>query len=245
MKIVKLTDGRIQFRDNSDNVYQSLDGCAVNAELKCNDEVVQIFAQGQYINIITADVVEYQIEPAAPVAGPFTSAQLLDILDTDFFLCNQSAYQGEPYGITRGISPMTTGNNTSIYPLLALKLQAAFLDSIVNILDFSILCTSSCQFNWYLYLNPTISGTTLTYSPWLDSSVEANTTSTSATTITGGRILKTGVASSANNGDMFQVIKIDPQFQLKADDVLVFAVQRIAGTSETFYAGANFTDQKQ
>jgi len=87
MKIIKLENGRVQLVTSSGEVYQSLDPSNVNAKLNCfNNSNIQLFANGQYINITVEDVEAYQIEPNPEVTGPFAPAELLDILDNYFFL---------------------------------------------------------------------------------------------------------------------------------------------------------------
>lgn len=551
MKIVKLTDGRIQLRDDSGNVYQSFSGCDVNAELKCNNEVIQIVSEGQYINIIVDDVSAYQIEPAPEVAGPFTAEGLLSVLDTDFFLCAgisgaidvnivspdplpvdvmntvtiqdgggsitvdgtvavtdgggsitvdgtvnanitggtvtaeieqnldafyrlrvsypktifdskqtsdnlplfwddaqvsgagtsslhssnrastvlivsnltagvrvrqtfrrfnyqpgksqlamftfvfgaaatgitrraglfdanngiflqqtssgpalviRSLVTGAPVdtvipqaswnidkldgtgtsgvtldltkgqifffdfewlgvgtirfgffidgvpiycharhnsnviasvsistpnlplryeiqndgtgpgagleqicstimseggqeqtglimGLNRGANSLLTLNTAQLFPLISMRLRTGYFGSSVKPVDFSVICTSTAAYNWYLLLNPVVAGTPLAWTAVTNSSIEADLVSTSATTVTGGTILRTGTAVQSNAANSGGSIRIDDDFYLGSSiagtaDVLMLAIQRVTGTTETFFAGLNYIDQK-
>jgi hypothetical protein len=154
-------------------------------------------------------------------------------------------------GISRGVTAMTTLNDTDIYPVLTMRLRSTYRTSSVKPTDFNILCTSTAAYNWYLLLNPTTTGTALVYTAVTNSSIEANTTSTNATKVTAGTgtILKTGVGSQSNASDIGGTIDAINDFFLGSNiggtaDVLMLAVQRISGTTETFYGSLNFLDQK-
>lgn len=149
-------------------------------------------------------------------------------------------------GLNRGTS-FVTGNNSSIYPLIALRLKAGYLGSSVKPVDFSLVCTSSAAYAWYLLLNPTVS-TALSFTGITNSSIEAALTTTNTTTLTGGTILRSGVGSQGNQGGVSQSEIVD-DFFLGSNiagnrDVLVLAVRRLTGTTETFYAGINIIEQK-
>ena len=150
-------------------------------------------------------------------------------------------------GLNRGATSFVTSNNSSIYPLIALRLKAGYLGSSVRPVDFSLSCTSNAAYAWYLLLNPTAS-TALSFTGITNSSIEAALTTTNATTLTGGTILRSGIGSQGNQGGISQSAITD-DFFLGSDiagnrDILVLAVQRLTGTSETFYAGINIIEQK-
>lgn len=154
---------------------------------------------------------------------------------------------GFSLGITRGSTPLTTLNNSSIYPLIAIRLNSSYLGSTISISDFSVVCTSNSTFNYYIILDPTIVGTPLTFTALSNSSVDYCINTTSATTLTGGTIIKTGSDYINNNGQLSSSLPED--FTLGssiagASNILVLAVQRITGSTETFYASINFRDQQ-
>jgi hypothetical protein len=89
-------------------------------------------------------------------------------------------------------------------------------------------------------LNPTITGTALAFTPIAaaSSAVEADVATTNASTCSGGTVLRSGYSQSTNES----AVLADPQtdFALGSSiagvaDVLVLAVQRLTGTTETFY----------
>lgn len=154
---------------------------------------------------------------------------------------------GYPFGIDRNGVALTTNNNANLYPLLGIRLKSTYSGSYIKILDFSITCTSTAAYEFVLLLNPTIVGTALVWTGLANSSVEQMNTSTAATTVTGGTKLFSKSAQQTNDGS--QVGGISTDFALGnniagTQDILILAVRRVSGTSETFYAGLNFKDQQ-
>jgi hypothetical protein len=154
---------------------------------------------------------------------------------------------GFPFGVSRGSTALTTLNNDSIYPLIALRLNSSYLASNIKILDFFINCTSTATYNWYIILNPTIVGTALSFTQVTNSSIDADAARTNATTVTGGTVLLTGTTTQNNEGGVAKIISSDFSFGSTiagVSDVVVLAVQRITGTTETFYGSINWKDQQ-
>ena len=90
---------------------------------------------------------------------------------------------------TATVNANSVGTN---YALLGIRLATAKIDTLVDILDYSILATTSDNQLVQLWLNPTVAGT-FTYSAVTNSSVEiakGDTTSNPSTnTVTGGTLL--------------------------------------------------------
>jgi len=155
---------------------------------------------------------------------------------------------GFPISIDRGTTSLVTGNNTKLYPLFAIRLKAGFLGSTVQIKDFSIICTSSSAYNFQWLLDPTVGGTAFSYTSLANSSIEFDASRTNTTTVTGGTKLNSGVGFQGNQGGVSGG-EFRDKFALGSSisgtpQVLVLAVRRLTGTSETFYSASNFTDQK-
>jgi hypothetical protein len=154
---------------------------------------------------------------------------------------------GFPFGSTRGATPLTTANNTNIYPLVAMRLNSSYLASSIRILDFFINCTSTATYNWYLLLNPTVVGTALSFTQVTNSSMDTDVVATNATTLTGGTVLAAGVSTQTNEGGTSKIIDSDFSFGSTiagVSDIVVLAVQRVTGTTETFYGSINWKDQQ-
>lgn len=156
---------------------------------------------------------------------------------------------GYPFGITRGATPITTANDTNLYVLAAIRLKSTHIGSTVSIIDLSIACTSTAAFNYYIIVNPTIAGTALSFTGVTNSSVEQDVSRTNTTTVTAGTgtIIKSGSAQATNDASLTAIVPRD--FALGSNiagtsDIVVLAVQRVTGTTETFYGGFNIKDQQ-
>jgi hypothetical protein len=154
---------------------------------------------------------------------------------------------GFGFGISRGTNPIITLNNTNIYPLFAVRLNSNYLHATIKLLNFNINCTSTATYNWYLLLNPTVTGTALSFTQVANTSVDAQINTTNATTVSGGTVLLTGTASQTNESGINIVSATD--FGMGStiagvSDVVVLAVQRATGTTETFYGSLNWREQQ-
>lgn len=155
---------------------------------------------------------------------------------------------GFPFSITRGATPLTTLNDADIYPLFAIRLNSSYLTSSIKILDLSIVCTSTAAFNYYLILNPTVTGTALSFSQVTGSSIDAQVNTTNATKVTGGTRLFCLTDNQANTTSGVASV-LNSDFYLGStiagvSDVIVLGVQRLTGTTESFYGSLNWKDQK-
>lgn len=154
---------------------------------------------------------------------------------------------GFPFGLNRGDTALTTLNNNSFYPLIAIRLNSSYLGSTVRIKDFNIICTSTAAYNYVLILNPSVVGTALAWTALTNSSIDYQVNTTNATTVTGGTVLHSGTIQNQNEGGYQDMENSD--FSLGSNiagtaDILVLAVQRINGNTETFYASLNIKDQQ-
>jgi hypothetical protein len=154
---------------------------------------------------------------------------------------------GYGFGVSRGTTPLTTLNNADIFPLFAVRLNSNYLHATIKLLNFDVNCTSTATYNWYLLLNPTVTGTALNFTQVTNSSVDAQINTTNATTVSGGTILLTGTASQDIETGVNVVNATD--FAMGSNiagvaDIVVLAVQRVTGTTETFYGALNWREQQ-
>lgn len=150
---------------------------------------------------------------------------------------------GVQRGITRGSTVMTTNNDANIYGVIALRIQSSFFSAHIYISNISLVCTSTSAYNWYLILNPTPSAGPA-FTPITNSAIEANVGMTN-TTLTGGTVIMCGTSLQTNDGGTNimapQDISLGSSIAGTAD-VLYLAVQRVTGTSESFYASLNYRE---
>jgi len=157
---------------------------------------------------------------------------------------------GAPISINRANTTMQTGNNSNLHPLFAIRLASGFLSSTVQLNTFSIICTSSSAYEYFWILDPTITGTALSFTALANSSIEFDASRTSSTSVTAGTgtVINSGVGFQSNNGGTTVGFFRD-EFALGSDisgtsQILVLAIRRVTGANERFYGGVNLTDQK-
>lgn len=148
--------------------------------------------------------------------------------------------------VDRGDTVLTTLNNNSIYPLIAMRLKSTHLMATVTELYISILSLSATAFRYCLLLNPTVTGTAFSFTGVTNAAVEVQTNTTSATTVSGGTQLLSGyVDASTTQGVFVQDVPTDLRLGSSitgVSDIIVLGVQRLSGTTESFYAGMSFRE---
>jgi hypothetical protein len=141
--------------------------------------------------------------------------------------------------VLRRTTALTTSNDANLYPLLAIRLKSGYLDAQVIPKAITLQCSSNATYSWALILNPTVAGTALSFTSMTNSPVEYDVSRTNATTVTGGTEIDGGVTQNTNEGSTIELNIGDLQPGSKIDgtaQILVLAVQRLTGTSESFYA---------
>lgn len=145
---------------------------------------------------------------------------------------------GYSFGINRGATALTTLNNADLYPLTAYRLRTGYEGATVRCVDCSAICISNAAFAWYIIKNPTVVGTPLNYVALANSAIEIDVSTTNATTVTGGLVVATGVSQATQEGvlNISNPTNFTPGVSiLGVRDQVIFAVQRLTGTAETFY----------
>lgn len=130
--------------------------------------------------------------------------------------------------------------------MLAIRRQAGFDYASIVLAQINLICTSSSVYNWRILLNPTVVGTALSFSPVVGSIIEV-AIPTSATTMTGGTVLRSGLGASTAQYDSVANIESPSDRRLGAtvagvEDILALVVQVVSGTSETFYGAINWRE---
>ena len=199
--------------------------------------------------------VVYMSTPSLPIRGEITNdgtgpaGSLTMICST--VMSEGSTSFTTANGITRlldrGITAFAATNHSVTYPLLALRLRTNYQYSSIDITDVSILASGNITFKWSIVLNPTVTGTAFSYTILPNSSVEADTSTTNATTLTGGTVIAGGYAEHNNRGISFA---FNPTRQLVMgatiegiSDVVVLTVTMLPGESATnFYGSVSFDE---
>lgn len=144
-------------------------------------------------------------------------------------------------GINRGNDSLIASVANNIYPLIGLRLKSTHLGAFIQLIDYSVLCTSSSIYAYYIILNPTAVGVPLTWTPLTNSAVEYSY-GESTTTLTGGTILATGVLqSTGQNPDVLKrAIRSDLTLGSSiagVRDEIYIGIQSFSN-NETFYGSA-------
>jgi hypothetical protein len=151
---------------------------------------------------------------------------------------------GYPFALNRKGNTLTTLNNTANYPLIAIRLNSAYLGAFLKLLQVKVSCNSTAQYSVELIVNPTIVGTALVYNNLANSGIDF-AYGTNATTITDGTVIFSDTAQESNNYLGGSTFVLDSDFALGSNiagvsDIVVLSVSRITGTTETFTGALNF-----
>ena len=149
-------------------------------------------------------------------------------------------------GISVGVTPLTTLNDADTYPMIIIRLKSTYLGSLVRFIDFAALCTSTSEYLISVIVNPTYEGTAPTYVSLTNSAIEY-ALPTNATKATGGTVLFNQLGSDSAQSRAGISRTFDSDLVIGSSiagtaDTLALCVQRLTGTTETFYAAMNFSE---
>jgi hypothetical protein len=152
---------------------------------------------------------------------------------------------GIPRMLTRGVTPLVTLNDTSLYPLIAFRLRAGYLHAAIDVLKYSISCTSAADYEYQLIVNPTVTGTAFSFTTLTNSGIEYDVSRLNTTTVSGGDM----IPDAGTNGTAVGSVSSNPPSAFKigskidgTSDIVVLAVRRLTGAAETFYANLVFSE---
>jgi hypothetical protein len=154
---------------------------------------------------------------------------------------------GNLFSVDRGSTGLTTLNDADIYPLIAIRLKSAYQFADVQPNFLSIICTSTAAYRFALLLNPTITGTALSFTALTNSAIEFDVSRTNGSKVTAGTGTQIASGYEQNNNQGGVSTPIQSNIRLGANiagtsDILVLAVQRITGTTETFYGALGWRE---
>lgn len=185
----------------------------------------------------------YSIESAGGGGAP---AADLECICSTVISEGGKARVGQSYAVDRDATPLTTLNDADIYPLILLRAKSTAPSLDILVQQVSIICTSSTAYRWAVLINPTITGAALpaytSVSPGAEAIVSLTTNKITAGTgiqVASGYQLTTGEAAPS-------IALLDSPFGYAIDgtsDVIVLAVQRLTGNTETFYASMSWHEE--
>jgi len=177
-------------------------------------------------------------------------------IDSLYHICVSIESEGglEPTGLllsADGYAGLTTNANTLIYPLLVIRLKAAYQMATVDPNNFSVMCSTDAGFRMVLLLNPTITGTSISYTDITNSALQ-QATPTNGTTVSGGTLIYStfGWGATGAGNSQAPVLRVDLKSNLRigssiagASDILVLGVQSLAGGAMTFYGSISWIEK--
>lgn len=157
---------------------------------------------------------------------------------------------GALYSASRGTTAFTTLNNSSVYPVLSLRLDAAKPDGTIIVTAGSMFCTTAAEYLWTLRLNPTIAGVDAASFTSIggNSSAQFDIARTTANTVTGGTVIASGYGADTNQSignlrlDLSSAVRPGVSIDGTPDE-LVLCVQLVAPTgAESFYGSLTWRE---
>lgn len=153
---------------------------------------------------------------------------------------------GMTFGLGRGGTPLTTLNDSDLYPLIALRYQTGKSIIPIRLLGFSVACpTVTTVFAVHILLNPTVAGTALSFTPLANSALEYDISRTNGTKVSAGTVLDSTVGSTIKASAVTLETPTDTSLGATiagVSDILVLAVQRLTGATEPFYGAINWRE---
>lgn len=147
----------------------------------------------------------------------------------------------------RGSTPLTTGNDANLYPLLGLRLKSTHQMARVALLDYAVACTSTADHRIAVCFNPTLAGTAVTWSAITNSALEISRPTGASTVSAEGLLIASGYTTQSNNflptvaGRFGGFLSLGSSIA-GVSDTLWLCVQRLNGTTETFYGSLRWRE---
>ena len=150
--------------------------------------------------------------------------------------------------IIYSLTALTINNTSNWHPLITVRLRDNTLDSIVKIVELSLLCTTNTDYAWKLTIDPTFT-TTITYTASDTSTVEYSINTANNLYISGGTDIAYRLVASDTDASSFALNFLENSlFTLgsKIDGTPIpvcFAVYSISNQNETFYSSLSYFEE--
>jgi hypothetical protein len=196
----------------------------------------------------------YMSTPNLPIRYEITSAGTGTGSDALEAICSSIISEGgqedttKSTYISRDGTPITLANQDLYTPIISFRIQSGHEGVRPTFNTVNLMSTSNINYEWRLYLNPTIAG--VDSASWVDtatSCLEYDISRTATNLITGGHILAGGYGSSgsqvketiaqSSKGYLTLGTKIDG-----TSDQVVLAVANIDGNGGSMYGGVSFSE---
>jgi hypothetical protein len=153
---------------------------------------------------------------------------------------------GYPCSISTGTTTFSTTNTTNIFPVLAMQTQAGKLGATIELSSISVSSsTTGSQFLFQVYMNPTLTGTALTYNP-VSGSVCQYAVGTTATTVSGGTIIHQEFILANRASSSLDIsshgIRTIGSYINGTPETIVFAISSVPAAINACYMTINYRD---
>jgi hypothetical protein len=203
-----------------------------------------------YFNHTNNNAEVYMTEPSAPIRYEISndgtgSADTFDTICASIMSEGGQEQTAISTYISRDGAPITLANEDLFTPVLSIRLKDGYESTRITPEDISILLTTSTNYEWALFLNPTIAGTdAVSWSNITNSSLQYDITRDNTNTLTGGYKISGGYgastvqAKSPSGGLSSSFLTIGSKIDGTKDE-LVLGVKNIDGNGGTCYGGLN------
>lgn len=150
--------------------------------------------------------------------------------------------------VSRDGSPITLANQDLMTPVLSVRLKATRPCTRINIGDVSVLLTTNTNFEWAVFLSPTIAGSDAASWQNIDNSaLQYDISRTNANTVSGGYKVDGGYGASTNQtrmavGEIVKSFLTIGSYINGSLDEYVLAVKNIDGNGGTCYGGMTLSE---
>lgn len=191
---------------------------------------------GGYVYMNTSNLpLRYEIENVGGVTG--TGSELeLGVICQEVVSNGGSFDIGDMHSVDRGTTVLSL-SDAQLYPLIAIRLRAGFDGVTVTPESVSVICSTTADYRWAMLVNPTFTGTALSWITVTDACIQYATPTNATRINTTGYQARSGYSSAARGSDFD--VTFSPFFALGTDiagnsDILVLAIQQLANNNEQF-----------
>jgi len=145
--------------------------------------------------------------------------------------------------ISRHGTPVTLANQDLYTPVISIRLKTDYIGTRISPVLIDVLATTNINYEWQLFLNPTIAGTDLVdWANATNSSLQYDITRNATNTLSGGHVIAGGYGAStatfrnAITGLASSYLSVGANIDNSVDE-LVLGVANIDGNGGTVYAG--------
>lgn len=146
---------------------------------------------------------------------------------------------GSVFSIDRGVSAFSTGNNTSVHPVLSIRKKSAYKGAVIELSNFATLDSSNgtALYRYAIILNPTIAGTdNASWTSLTNSAIEYDVSRDNTNTLSGGTVVFSGY-TAGNQASVSESLSSPLRlgFDLAGNaDEFVLAMQNVSASNNTF-----------